>query len=69
MSDNAYDYQLCITNTSLMATFAIYHSDEFSYIYVFALLSVKANSQQDYPFLYECDAAMDNDTLKVLCKK
>ena len=52
-----------------MATFAIYHSDEFSYIYVFALLSVKANSQQDYPFLYECDAAMDNDTLNVLCKK
>ena len=46
------DAQLCITNTSLMATFEIYHSD-YS---VFAQLSVQSNRETGVPFEYDCSS-------------
>ena len=41
--DDGYDYHLCVTNTSLMATFQIHYSDNFSFIRVYAMLSLQSN--------------------------
>ena len=65
---HGFDYHLCITNISLMATFEFKHSDDFSSIKVHAQLSVQANHLTMYPYYYGCDATMDNDTLTIVCK-
>ena len=65
---NGYDYYPCITNTSLMATFEIKHSDDFSSIKVAAWLSIQSNNLVSFTYDYECDATMDYDTLNMVCK-
>jgi hypothetical protein len=63
-------YEVCITNTSLLATFEVQHSDDFQIIAIlYAVLNVQVASKQPIlPFEYWCrhSKIMDNDTLSIV---